>query len=98
MRAIALILAALAAGCSGPGVEGESWDLHGSFTTERTQADIDAWCEVAKAYENECVLMESFPEQFLLRFPTEAQCREALGRILAIPHTRSDGCRHLRAD
>lgn len=96
MRAIAAILALALAGCLG--VEGDEWDLHGSFTAERTQADLDAWCEIAKAYENECALMESFPEQFLMRFASAATCREARDRIVAIPHTRADECVHLMAD
>lgn len=96
MKALPLVLAL--AGCLSPGVEGESWELHGAFTADRTQADMDAWCEVARAYGQECLLMESFPEQFRMSFSREVTCQEARQRVVSVPHTTAGACLRLMAD
>lgn len=70
----------------------EQWIFGGSWTPEYTQADIDAWCEVAKAYDNECIVMESFPPQYALRFESEATCKEARVKVLALPHITAREC------
>jgi hypothetical protein len=92
MRARTLLLALVAlAGCIGPASPADEWYLGGSFTTERTQADIDAVC-AAGAGSGECALMESYPEQFGFRFSSMAKCDEARAKIAAVPHTTAREC------
>ena len=71
--------------------------LGGSFTNDRTQEDIDAWCEVARKYGNECALMESYPEQFGLRFATPEDCTAAREELAAMPRVRPGSCREATA-
>lgn len=93
MRALAILAPlALLAGCMeleapAPGVTDErEWVLSGTFTRERTQDDLDHWCDVARAFGNECVLMESYPEQYRLTFASEAECRDARERLRERPN------------
>lgn len=58
MRGLLLITAATFVGCVGPAAPAEEWHLGGSFTTDRTQADVDAVCE-AGAGDAPCTLMAS---------------------------------------
>lgn len=103
MRSGLAILALLLAGCAdapydpSPGFGDEPTDargvrLGGSFANDRTQEDIDAWCDVARKYGNECALMESYPEQFSLRFQTLDECEEARGELAAMPRVRPGAC------
>lgn len=94
----ALLVALLLAGCAGAptaptlaGGEGDWW-LHGTFSAERTQESLDAWCAVARAYDNECALMESYPEQYRLHFTHRADCEAARGELAAIEHVRPGEC------
>lgn len=86
------MLALLLAGCAAAPDADEQWYLGGAWTSEYTQADLDAWCVIAKEYDNECTMMESFPPQFGLRFATQARCEEARAKIVTIPHTTARGC------
>lgn len=99
-----VILAMALGGCLEPGgdpgassstptpIATEVWYLGGAWTQEYTQADIDAWCEVAREYDNECAVMESYPPQYGLRFEGEAPCREARAKVLALPHITAREC------
>jgi hypothetical protein len=91
VRAIALVTLAALAGCAAPGGEPGEWYLGGSFTTERTQADIDAVC-AAGAGDSECTLVESYPEQFGFRFSSQAKCDAARAKIAEVPHTSVRAC------
>ncbi|HET6404655.1 MAG TPA: hypothetical protein VFH78_08405 [Candidatus Thermoplasmatota archaeon] len=66
--------------------------LHGTFTQERTDATLDAWCDVAQRYGNPCMLMESFPEQYRLGFSSLEECTSARDELLAIEHARPGAC------
>lgn len=84
----ALVL--LFAGCLG--APAEEWVLGGAFTAERTQADVDALCDVARAHGVDCLLMESYPEQFSFRFRTEGACEDARADAAAVPHVVVRAC------
>jgi hypothetical protein len=75
-----------------PSPPAQTWRLGGAWTAEYTQADIDAWCAIAREYGNECVVMESFPPQYAMAFATEADCLEARERILALDHVTAREC------
>ena len=100
MRALAVLSLVLLAGCLEPGGstppasrgEDEAWILGGAWTQEHTQADIDAWCEVAKRYGNECLVMESFSPQYALRFTSEARCEAARAEVLALQNITARAC------
>lgn len=103
MKAAAtLALAILLTGClsarNDPGVpfddmsDGEAWAFGGAWTTDHTQADLDAWCAIAREYGNECAVMESWPPQYMLRLTSEAQCQEARTRVLALDHISAREC------
>lgn len=89
-----LLCALVVAGCAGgPSSPADTpMQLGGSFTQDRTQADIDAVCDIVKVYNAPCVLMESFPEQFSFRFPSAPACEQARARIVAVPHTMVGAC------
>lgn len=99
MRGASVALALLLAGCAEailPPAGGElEWHLGGSWTTEYTEADIDAWCEIAKAYGNECLVMESFPPQYGLRFASEATCLQARSELLRLERIHVGECRRV---
>lgn len=102
MRYALVALAVVLAGCAelpydpDPGFGDNSGTrpilLHGTFTNDRTQEDLDDWCDVAQRYGNTCALMESYPEQYRLRFSTFEECTQARNEIAAIPHTRPGSC------
>lgn len=104
MRQLAIVLGVLLAGCAeapydpspgfrdGDDISDRPYHLGGSFTNDRTQEDIDSWCDVARRYGNECVLMESYPEQFGLRFETFDDCAQARDELLAMPRVRAGSC------
>lgn len=96
-----VVLAVLLAGCAeapyDPSADGGvpttgPYSLHGTFTNDRTQEDLDAWCAVAREYGNECVLMESYPEQFRLGFDTRERCEEARAKLAAMARVRPGEC------
>lgn len=62
--AVAAVL--LAAGCASPG-DSPSFQLSGSFTVDRTQADLDEFQALAEPYSDDVAILESFPEQFVIR-------------------------------
>ena len=57
-----------------------------------TEADTAAWCDIAREYENECAVMESYPPQYALRFTSEATCQEARAKVLALDHITAREC------
>lgn len=75
MKWLLLALAILLAGCAdaGESPEGEH-RISGSFTTERTQADLDAFGSKVSELAGEWVLMESWPEQFQATFSSLTKC------------------------
>lgn len=95
-RAAALALVTLLAGCleaaTGPGDDDEAWIFGGAWTEGFSEADTDAWCDVATQYGNECAVMESDPPQYALRFANEATCREAREKVLALDHVTAREC------
>jgi len=99
LKLLLLAAAVVASGCIAPldadsAPQGERpWTLHGTFTPQHTQADIDAWCAIARDHGNECTMMKSLPPQYLLAFATLEECRAARERIAAIEEARPGACR-----
>lgn len=101
MRVVPVLAALLLAGCAegtyDPRPDGgvgatQPVSLHGSFTNDRTQEDIDAWCDLARRYGNDCALMESYPEQFRLGFSTSEECERARAELAGMPRVRPGAC------
>lgn len=99
MRLLLLPLGVLLlAGCleaqrSPPAASESEWMLGGSWTEGYTQADLDAWCAIAERYGNECIVMESFPPQFALRFDRLAECEAARAEVVALERIVARECR-----
>ena len=68
MRRLAILaaLAILLSGCASVG-SGPTFRLSGSFTAERTQADLDEFHAIVRPYSDDVAILESFPEQFVIR-------------------------------
>lgn len=98
-RLLGVGLALILTGCAQapPATNGASVVLGGTFTHERTDETLRAWCAIAQRHGNECGLMESFPEQYVLRFQDHAACEEARRELLAVVHVRPGECRDVRA-
>ena len=72
MRWIVVLLLPLA-GCLTETPEEALYSVHGSFTADRTQSDLDAFFARVEAWGGEGIVMESFPEQFRVTLP-ETDC------------------------
>ncbi len=66
LAALAVVLGVLLAGCGTPAA-GPSFRLSGTFTQDRTQADLDEFNGIAARYSDDVAILESFPEQFAIR-------------------------------
>jgi len=81
------VAALLLAGCLD--APASAWRFGGTFTLDYTDADRDAVCAAVREHNPDCVMMESFPEQYAFRFPSQAACEAAQARVVAIPNTAS---------
>lgn len=73
MRWIALLLLPMLAGCLTQVSQEPDASISGSFTSDRTQADLADFQARVDAWGGEAVIMESFPEQFRVTLP-ETDC------------------------
>lgn len=72
----------LLAGCLGSSTEPTPFRLSGSFTEDRTQADLDEFHALVEPYATDVRIMESFPEQFAIDGRDLARC-DGLAALLA---------------
>ncbi|HET6404287.1 MAG TPA: hypothetical protein VFH78_06540, partial [Candidatus Thermoplasmatota archaeon] len=63
----------------------------GSFTTARSDADMDAVCRAA-GRTPPCAFLESYPEQFIFSFDTRRACEQARERIARVETARPGEC------
>lgn len=81
----ALLVVFLVAGClERPSGE---WRFGGTFSHDYTDADREAVCAAVREHNADCVMMESFPEQYDFRFPSRAECEAAQARVVAVRNT-----------
>ena len=89
MARTSLLVLLLLSGClsSAP----TPFDLSGSFTADRTQADLDEFHALVDPYADDVHIMESFPEQFAIDGKDVRRCDELLGLLKAKPYIAQVG-------
>lgn len=97
--ALALAPALVLAGCLAPRPAADEWTFSGTFTEAATQAEMDALGrELRDRWGVDMLVMESFPEQLLVRGLSEAECPDARGLVAAKPFVLRVGeCREVVA-
>lgn len=65
-----LLASLLFAGCADP----VDYEIRGSFTSDRTDPDIQELVLKVESLGGEVAIMESFPEQFVATFDNEDAC------------------------
>lgn len=86
---VATALFVLAAGCATPD-GGGSFRLSGSFTSDRTEADLADFQAVVRPYSDDVAIMESFPEQFAIN-GIVGRCEQLRATLEAKPYIANVG-------
>lgn len=72
-----VLLPVVLAGCADP-----TYQVTGTFTSDRTEADIEDLRLLAQEHGGDVLIAESFPEQFVISDVSRHECEELRGVLL----------------